>query len=168
MLYSPAFSFSSVYPLGFLPCAGLRLGSGASFKLFWPPALAGRAPLAIILQAPRRFRGAVLFRSSRTSSSWGFPFWLLGLTLRSSGPAFCGPLTLAVKRSGRSAMQKPKPKRAVPLVQHARGAMGSVAQRVRQVVGTASVSHPVPHRHKLLRLTLHSSRPPTAASEFGR
>ena len=61
MLYSPAFSFSSVYPLGVLPCAGLRLGSGASFKLFWPPALAGRAPLAIILQAPRRLRGAALF-----------------------------------------------------------------------------------------------------------
>ena len=38
----------------------------------------------------------MFFRGLRPSSSWGFPFWLLGLTLRSSGPAFCGPLTLAV------------------------------------------------------------------------
>ena len=93
MLYSPAFSFSSVYPLGVLPCAGLRLGSGASFKLFWPPALAGRAPLAIILQALRRLRGAELFRGLCPSSSWGFPFWLLGLTVQSSRPAFGGRLT---------------------------------------------------------------------------
>ena len=68
----------------------------ASFKPFWPLALVQQALAAIILQALRRFRGAVLIRGLRTSSSWGFPFWLLGLTLRSSGPAFCGPLTLAV------------------------------------------------------------------------
>ena len=97
MLYSPAFSFSSVYPLGVLPCAGLRLGSGASFKLFWPPALAGRAPLAIILQAPRRLRGAALFHGPRPSSGLGAPFWPSGLTLRSSGLAFSQPLTLAVR-----------------------------------------------------------------------
>ena len=34
----------------------------------------------------RRFRGAALFRSSRPSSSWGFPFWRLGLTVRRSRP----------------------------------------------------------------------------------
>ena len=34
MLYSPAFSFSSVYPLGFLPCAGLRLGALRWFQAF--------------------------------------------------------------------------------------------------------------------------------------
>ena len=32
-----------------------------SFKHFWPPALAGRAPIAIILQALRRLGGVVLF-----------------------------------------------------------------------------------------------------------
>ena len=39
------------------------------------------------------------FLGLRTSSSLGAPFWPSGLTLRSSGPAFCGPLTLAVSRS---------------------------------------------------------------------
>ena len=93
MLYSPAFSFSSVYPLGVLPCAGLRLGSGASFKLFWPPALAGRAPLAIIFQALRRLRGALLFRGLRPSSIQKFLFLLLWLTGQSSRPAFGRRLT---------------------------------------------------------------------------
>ena len=65
----------------------------ASFNPFWPPALAQRAPPAIILQASRRLRGALLFRGLRPSSIWGFPFWLLGLTVRSSQPAFGGRLT---------------------------------------------------------------------------
>ena len=34
MLYSPAFTFSSVYPLVFLPCAGLRLGVLRQFHAF--------------------------------------------------------------------------------------------------------------------------------------
>lgn len=34
MLYSPAFTFSSGYPLGFLPCAGLRLWVVRQFKAF--------------------------------------------------------------------------------------------------------------------------------------
>ncbi len=65
-------------------------------KPFWPPALASQAPPAILLAALRRFRGPALFLGLRTSSSLGAPFWPSGLTLRSSGPAFCGPLTLAV------------------------------------------------------------------------
>ncbi len=93
MLYSPAFPFSSVYPLGVLPCAGFAFGCCASFKPFWPPALVGHALLAIILQALRRLRGAELFRGLCPSSSWGFPFWLLGLTVQSSRPAFGGRLT---------------------------------------------------------------------------
>ena len=52
---------------------------------------------AIILAALRRFRGPAVFRGLRPSSSPGAPFWPSGLTLRSSGPAFCGPLTLAVR-----------------------------------------------------------------------
>ena len=92
MFYSPAFTFSSGYPLGVCRVPGFAFGRCASFKLFWPPALAGRAPLAIILQALRRLRGAVLFRSLRPSSSWGFPCWLLGLTVQSSRPAYCGRL----------------------------------------------------------------------------
>ena len=55
-----------------------------------------QAPAAIILAALRRFRGPALFRGPRPSSRQGVPFWPSGLTLRSSGPAFCGPLTLAV------------------------------------------------------------------------
>ena len=88
MFYSPAFTFSSGYPLGVCRVPGFAFGRCASFKLFWPPALAGRAPLAIILQALRRFRGAVLFRSLRPSSSWGFPCWLLGLSVQSIRPVF--------------------------------------------------------------------------------
>ena len=67
------------------------------FKPFWPPALASQAPPAIILAALRRFRGPAVFLGLRTSSRLGAPFWPSGLTLRSSGPAFCGPLTLAVR-----------------------------------------------------------------------
>ena len=55
-----------------------------------------QVPPAILLAALRRFRGPALFLGLRTSSWLGAPFWPSGLTLRSSGPAFCGPLTLAV------------------------------------------------------------------------
>ena len=34
MFYSPAFTFSSVYPLGVLPCAGLRLQALRQFQAF--------------------------------------------------------------------------------------------------------------------------------------
>ena len=71
-------------------------------KPFWPPALASQAPPAILLAALRRFRGPALFRGLRPSSRQGVPFWPSGLTLRSSGPAFCGPLTLAVSPITRS------------------------------------------------------------------
>ena len=78
MLYSPASHFSSVYPLGFGLLAGLRLGALRQFKPFGPPALAGLAPLAIFLQALRRFGGAVLFHGVRPSPSGGsrFGFWV--------------------------------------------------------------------------------------------
>ena len=75
---------------------GFALGCFASFKPFWPLPLVQLALVAIIFQALRRFRGAVLFRSLRPSSSWGFPFWRLGLTVQSSRTAFGGRLTLAV------------------------------------------------------------------------
>ena len=55
-----------------------------------------QAPPAIILAVLRRFPGPALFRGLRPCPSPGAPFWPSGLTLRSSGPAFCGPLTLAV------------------------------------------------------------------------
>ena len=77
-------------------CSSTRPVPGA-LKSFWPPALLQQAPSAIILVALRRFRGPALFRGLRPSSSQGVPFWPSGLTLRSSGPAFCGPLTLAVR-----------------------------------------------------------------------
>ena len=92
-IYSSASPFSSVFPLGFWPCGGLRLGLVRFFKPFRPLALAQQALVAIILQVLRRFRGAALFRSVRPSSTWGFPFWPMGLTVQSSRPAFCGRLT---------------------------------------------------------------------------
>ena len=67
-----------------------------AFKPFGPPALVQQAPPAILLAALRRFRGPAVFRGPRPSSRQGAPFWPSGLTLRSSGPGFCGPLTLAV------------------------------------------------------------------------
>ena len=96
MLYSPAFTFSSVYSLGFGFLAGLRLGALRQFKPFWPLALVQQALPAIILAALRRSRGPALFHGPRTSSRLGAPFWPSGLTLRSSGLAFSQPLTLAV------------------------------------------------------------------------
>ena len=65
---------------------GFAFGRCVSFKHFWPLTLIGCAPIAIILQALCRLGGAALFRSSRPSSSWGFPFWRLGLTVRRSRP----------------------------------------------------------------------------------
>ena len=79
MQYPAAFGFSSVYSLGFLSCAGLRLLALCQSSAF--------------LSALRRLGCAVLFRGSRPSSSWGFPFWRLWLTGQSSRPAFGGRLT---------------------------------------------------------------------------
>ena len=79
MFYSPAFIFSSVYLLGFWFLAGLRLLVLRQFSAFLP--------------AVRRLRGAVLFHGLRSSSIWGFPFWLLWLTGQSSRPAFGRRLT---------------------------------------------------------------------------
>ena len=79
MLYLPAFTFSSVYLLGFGFLAGLRLLVLRQFSAFLP--------------ALRRFRGTLLFRGFCPSSIWGFPFWRLGLTVQSSRPAFGGRLT---------------------------------------------------------------------------
>ena len=67
-----------------------------AFKPFWPPALVQQAPPAILPAALRRFRGPALFHGLRPCPGPGASFWPSGLTLRSSGPAFCGPLTLAV------------------------------------------------------------------------
>ena len=96
MFYSPAFTFSSIDPLGFCRVPGFALGCCASFRLFWPLALVQQALPAIILQALRRLRGAVLFRGLRSSSSWVSPFWRLGLTVQSSRPAFGCRLSLFV------------------------------------------------------------------------
>ena len=93
MVYSPAFIFSSGYSLGFCRVPGFALGRCASFKPFWPLALVQQAPPAIIFQAVRGLRGALLFRGLRPSSIQKFLFWLLGLTVQSSRPAFGGRLT---------------------------------------------------------------------------
>ena len=76
--------FTGIYFLkrlfvGFLVFAGLRLLVLRQFSAFLP--------------AVRRLRGAVLFHGLRSSSIWGFPFWLLWLTGQSSRPAFGRRLT---------------------------------------------------------------------------
>ena len=93
MFYSPAFTFSSGYSLGFWFLAGLRLLVLRQFKSFWPLALVQQAPPAIIFQAVRRLRGALLFRGLRPSSIQKFLFLLLWLTGQSSRPAFGRRLT---------------------------------------------------------------------------
>ena len=93
MLYSPGFSFSSVYSLGFGFLAGLRLLVLRQFKFFWPPALVQQALPAIIFQALRCLGGAMLFHGLRPSLIQQFLFLLLGLTVQSSRPAFGGRLT---------------------------------------------------------------------------
>ena len=65
---------------------GFACGPLACFKPFWPLALSQQARPAIIFHALRRLGGAVLFRSSRPSPSWGYPFWPSGLTVRRSRP----------------------------------------------------------------------------------
>ena len=92
-IHSSASPLSKVSPLGFCRVPGFALGCCASFKRFWPLALVQQALPAIILQALRRLRGTMLFRGSRPSSIWGFPFWHLWLTGQSSRPAFGGRLT---------------------------------------------------------------------------
>ena len=79
MFYSPAFTFSSVYSLGFWFLAGLRLLVLRQFSAFLP--------------ALRRFRGTLLFRGLSPSLIQQFLFWLLGLTGQSSRPAFGRRLT---------------------------------------------------------------------------
>ena len=79
MFYSSAFTFSSVYSLGFGFLAGLRLLVLRQFSAF--------------LQAVRRLGGTMFFHSLRPSSIQRFLFWLLGLTVQSSRPAFGGRLT---------------------------------------------------------------------------
>ena len=93
MFYSPAFTFSSGYSLGFWFLAGLRLLVLRQFKSFWPLALVQQASLAIIFQAVRRLGGTMFFRSLRPSLIQHFLFSLLGLTLQSSRPAFGRRLT---------------------------------------------------------------------------
>ena len=93
MVYSPAFTFSSVIRWVFRRVPGFAFGRSASFKPFLPPALVQQAPPAIIFQAVRRFRGALLFHGLRSSSIQQSLFWLLGLTVQSSRPAFGGRLT---------------------------------------------------------------------------
>ena len=65
-----------------------------------------QAPPAILLAALRRFRGPAVFLGLRPCPRQGAPFWPSGLTLRSSGPAFCGPLTLAVRTTNKKPKQE--------------------------------------------------------------
>ncbi len=82
MVYSPVFTFSSGYPLGFLPCAGLRLWALRQFQAFfastasppWRTAFSRFAPVVnlgfpVLASVPNRsvkptrLRRAAYFRS---------------------------------------------------------------------------------------------------------
>ena len=79
MVYSPAFTFSSGYPLGFCRVQGFALGRCASFKIFWP--------LALVLLA----LAASVFVALCVCAA--FSVWPLWLTGQSSRRAFGGRLT---------------------------------------------------------------------------
>ena len=93
MQYPEAFGFSSVYSLGFFPCAELRLLALRQFQAFLASNACAASASSYYFHAVRRLRGTMLFHGSHTSSSWGLPFWRLCLTVQSSRPAFGGRLT---------------------------------------------------------------------------
>ena len=78
MLYSPAFTFSSVYPLVFLPCAGLRLGALRCFQAFLAssPCAASATSYHFSSSASPRWR---------TVFSWFAPIVNLGFPVLASG-----------------------------------------------------------------------------------
>ena len=77
-----------------------------AFQAFWassacqPSATSYPSCSAAPLPWPSGFSWAAhVFKAGR-------PFWPSGLTLRSSGPAFCGPLTLAVRKTWKALIQR--------------------------------------------------------------
>ena len=66
--FIPAFCLSQRFLLwGFGRSPGFACIRCVGFKHFWPPALVQQALVAILLAAPRRFRGSVLFPGPRPS-----------------------------------------------------------------------------------------------------
>ena len=96
MVYSPAFTFSSGYPLGVLLRAGLRLQVVCKSQAFLASSACAASATSYRFAsiAPPPWRSA--FSQLARVVKLGFPLLASCLTLRSSGPAFCGPLTLAV------------------------------------------------------------------------
>jgi len=88
---------SHIYGIHFFEWRARR-GSAAPRSVNHRKEFAGGSPVVTHqFQALRRFRDAVLFRSVRPSSIQWFLFWLLGLTVQSSRPAFGGRLTFGVR-----------------------------------------------------------------------
>ena len=85
MVYSSAFTFSGVYLLGVLPCAGLRLWVLRWFQAFLASGACVACASSYLFSstAPLPWRGA--FSQLARVFKLGFPFWLLCLTRRSSG-----------------------------------------------------------------------------------
>ncbi len=78
MLYSPAFTFSSVYPLGFVPCAGLCLGVLCRFQAFL-----ASSPLAV--SATSYHFASIASPPWRSAFSRFAPVVKLGLPVLASG-----------------------------------------------------------------------------------
>ena len=93
MVHSSAFTFSSVYSLRVLPCAGLRLWALHQFQAFLAssPLAASATSYHFSSIASPPWRSA--FSRFAPVVKLEFPFWRLGLTVQSSRPAFGGRLT---------------------------------------------------------------------------
>ena len=95
-IYSSAPPISKVSPLGFWRCAGLRLSALRKFQAFLASSACAVSATSYHSCSAAPLSWPSAFRGLRPCPCPGASFWPSGLTLRSSGPAFCGPLTLAV------------------------------------------------------------------------
>ena len=128
----------------------------ASFKPFWHLALASQAPVAIVLEGPRRFRGAVLFRGPRPSSMLGAPFWPSGLTVRRSRPPSAAAELRAFDLRALIARTRPLEWPGAP---PARASAGVVRRRVRISLVQPllrRISHSLPLAGASLPASLHA------------
>ena len=93
MVHSPAFTFSSVYSLGFGFLAGLRLLVLRQFQAFLAASPCAACASSYHFSSSALPRWHNVFSRFASVVNLGFPFWLLGLTVQSSRPAFGGRLT---------------------------------------------------------------------------
>ena len=183
MFYSPAFTFSSVYPLGVLPCAGLRLGVLRQFHTF------------LAFSACAVSASSYLF-ASIAPPPWRSAFSRFALVVKLGFPVLASGSNCAVKPTRlrraayfRSLVPSPalcaqplvpalylvqgvfKPFWPPALVQQAQPAI--ILAALRRFRGPALFRGPRPSSRQGVPfwpsgLTVRRSRPPTAAAELSR